>query len=81
MFSLRRHVQSRIAGVTGVRIAVEPGQIIAPPPDGASYLGFILAWASSRAEAENAPRRAHRRLHFDIRPEYPATQMAAAGRP
>jgi biotin carboxylase len=67
-------------GVTGVTIAAEPGQIIAPPPDGASYLGFIFARAESPADAENALRIAHRRLHFDIRPEYPATQAPAAER-
>jgi biotin carboxylase len=70
-----------VAGVTGASITVEPGQIIAPPPDGASYLGFIFARASSPAEAENALRIAHRRLHFDIRPEYPAMAAPAAGRP
>ncbi|HZM34219.1 MAG TPA: ATP-grasp domain-containing protein [Burkholderiales bacterium] len=61
-----------VPGVTGVAITVEPGQIIAPPPDGASYLGFIFARAASPADAEIALRTAHRRLHFDIRPEYPA---------
>ena len=70
-----------VAGVTGVSITAEPGQIIAPPPDGASYLGFIFARASSPAEAENALRIAHRRLHVDIRPEYPAMAAPAAGRP
>jgi biotin carboxylase len=69
-----------VPGVTGVTITAEPGQIIAPPPDGASYLGFIFARAASPAEAENALRIAHRRLHFDIRPEYPATQAPAAER-
>jgi biotin carboxylase len=59
-------------GITGVAITVEPGQIIAPPPDGASYLGFIFARAASPADAEIALRTAHRRLRFDIRPEYPA---------
>ena len=62
-----------VRGVTGVAITVEPGQIIAPPPDGASYLGFIFARAPRPAAAEMALRSAHRRLHFDIRPEYPAT--------
>jgi biotin carboxylase len=70
-----------IPGVTGVAITVEPGQIIAPPPDGASYLGFIFARAASPADAETALRIAHRRLHFDIRPEYPATAAPAAERP
>jgi biotin carboxylase len=70
-----------VRGVTGVAITVEPGQIIAPPPDGASYLGFIFARAASPADAEFALRIAHRRLHFDIRPEYPATVAPAAERP
>jgi hypothetical protein len=70
-----------VRGVTGVSITVEPGQIIAPPPDGASYLGFIFARTASPAHAEMALRGAHRRLRFDIRPEYPATVAPAAARP
>ncbi len=70
-----------VRGVTGVAITVEPGQIIAPPPDGASYLGFIFARAASPADAEMALRIAYRRLHFDIRPEYPAAVAPAAERP
>jgi biotin carboxylase len=70
-----------VRGVTSVAITAEPGQIIAPPPDGASYLGFIFARAASPAGAEMALRIAHRRLHFDIRPEYPATVAPAATRP
>jgi len=70
-----------VPGVTGVAITVEPGEIIAPPPDGASYLGFIFARAASPADAEMALRVAHGRLHFDIRPEYPATVAPAAERP
>ena len=61
-----------VAAITGVTITAQPGQIIAPPPDGASYLGFIFARAATPADAETALRIAHRRLHFDIRPEYPA---------
>ena len=67
-----------VAGVTGVSITAEPGQIVAPPPDVASYLGFIFARAATPAEAENALRLAHRRLRFDIRPEYPATLAPTA---
>jgi len=70
-----------VPGVTGVAITVEPGQIIAPPPDGASYLGFIFSRAANPADAETALRTAHGRLHFDIRPEYPATAAPAAERP
>jgi hypothetical protein len=67
-----------VAGVTGVSITAEPGQIVAPPPDGASYLGFIFSRAESPAQAENALRSAHRRLRFEIRPEYPALAAPAA---
>ena len=69
-----------VAGITGVSITAEPGQIVAPPPDGASYLGFIFSCAESPAEAEKALRSAHRRLRFDIRPEYPAVTVPAAAR-
>jgi hypothetical protein len=70
-----------VHGVTGLAITVEPGQIIAPPPDGASYLGFIFARGASPADAEMALRIAHRRLSFDIRPEYPATLTPATETP
>ena len=69
-----------VPGVTGVTMTAEPGQIIAPPPDGASYLGFIFARAARPADAETALRIAHRRLHFDIRPEYPAVEAPVAER-
>jgi biotin carboxylase len=67
-----------VPGVTGVTISAQPGQIIAPPPDGAGYLGFIFARAARPAEAECAMRNAHRLLRFDIRPEYPAMLAPAA---
>lgn len=70
-----------VPGITGVTITAEPGQIIAPPPDGASYLGFIFARAASPADAEAALRIAHRRLHFVIRTEYPAMEAPATERP
>ena len=69
-----------VPGVTGVSITAEPGQILAPPPDGASYLGFIFARAARPENAEHALRIAHRRLRFDIRPEYPAVPAPAAER-
>ncbi len=69
-----------VPGVTGVTITAEPGQIVAPPPEGASYLGFIFARAANPADVENALRVAHRRLHFVIRPEYPAMEAPGAQR-
>jgi hypothetical protein len=70
-----------VPAITEVTITMEPGQIIAPPPDEASYLGFIFARAASPADAEGALRIAHRRLHFVIRPEYPAVEARATGSP
>lgn len=63
-----------VPGVTEVTLTAEPGQLVAPPPDGASYLGFIFSRAQSPARAESALRAAHQRLRFDIRPDYPAVQ-------
>ena len=62
-------------GVTGIRITAQPGQIIAPPPEGASYLGFIFSLCATPAEAELALRRAHARLLFDIQPEYKVQEL------
>ena len=58
--------------ITGVTVTAEPGQSIAPPPDGAGYLGFIFARAASPVEAEAALRCAHRLLRFDVRAGFPA---------
>ena len=63
-----------VPGITGVTIAAAPGEIVAPPPDGSGYLGFIFARTASPAQAETALRLAHRRLHFEIRPEYSARE-------
>ena len=65
-----------LPGISAVSITAEQGQIVAPPPDGASYLGFIFSRGASPAEAEQALRAAHDLLRFDIRPEYPATLAA-----
>ena len=48
--------------ITLARIA-EAGQLIAPPPDGASYLGFIFSRAPSPAQAEAALRDPARPQH------------------
>ena len=63
-----------VPGVTGVTMTAQVGQIVAPPPDGASYLGFIFARALRPAEAEMALRIAHRSLNFDIRPGFPVRE-------
>ncbi|MDA0225135.1 MAG: ATP-grasp domain-containing protein, partial [Proteobacteria bacterium] len=67
-----------VPGITGVTITTGPGQLIAPPPEGASYLGFIFSRAARAQDAEMALRIAHQRMLFDIRTEYPATVTAGA---
>ena len=64
--------------ITSVAMTVRPGQIVVPPPDGASYLGFLFARAADPADAEAALRAAHRQLRFDIRPEYPVNASPVA---
>lgn len=68
---------SEVPGVTGIRITAQPGQIIAPPPEGASYLGFIFSLCATPAEAEMALRLAHARLLFDIQQEYKLQESAS----
>jgi biotin carboxylase len=62
--------------ITGITITATPGQSIAPPPDGACYLGFIFARATSAADAEAALRSAHGRLRFALRPQIAARESA-----
>jgi hypothetical protein len=69
-----------VPGVTGITITAQPGQVIAPPPAGASYLGFMFARTENPYAAESALRNAHSRLHFKIRAEYPAVKAGAAER-
>ena len=66
-----------VPGITGIRITAQAGQIIAPPPDGASYLGFIFSLCANPAEAEMALRLAHATLLFDIQPEYQVQESIA----
>ncbi|MET0165870.1 MAG: ATP-grasp domain-containing protein, partial [Vicinamibacterales bacterium] len=67
-----------VPGITGIRITAQVGQIIAPPPDGASYLGFIFSLCANPAEAEMALRLAHATLLFDIQPEYKVRESISA---
>jgi biotin carboxylase len=67
-----------VPGITGIRITAQPGELIAPAPEGASYLGFIFSLCPSAAEAELALRLAHARLAFDIQPEYEVQETPAA---
>ena len=70
-----RHLEDalRVADISDIQITADPGQTIAPPPEGASYLGFIFARAISPHAVESALRQAHQRLVFDIRSEIPVS--------
>ncbi len=68
-------VARRVPGVTDINIAVEPGTLILPAPEGAGYLGFIFSQAPTPVEAEHALRVAHALLGFDIQTE---VEVAAA---
>ena len=54
--------------ISGVEITASPGQLVAPPPEGAGYLGFIFSRAATPAEAEAALRAAHSALAIRIQP-------------
>jgi biotin carboxylase len=55
-----------VAGISGVEITAAAGQLVAPPPDGASYLGFIFSRADDPAAAEAALRAAYAKLVIRI---------------
>ena len=55
-----------VAGVEDVIITAHITQKVMPPPEGASYLGFIFSRAESPDQVEAALREAHARLEFMI---------------
>lgn len=57
--------------ITGVEITAKLNNQLVPLPEGASYLGFIFARGETPDEVEQAIRKAHACLHFDIRREIP----------
>lgn len=54
--------------ISGVEITAHPGQLVAPPPEGSGYLGFIFSHAATPADAEAALRTAHATLVLKIQP-------------
>lgn len=54
--------------ITGIEITAAIGQIIAPPPEGASYLGFIFSRAENPEAAAGALLDAYARLDIHIQP-------------
>jgi biotin carboxylase len=56
----------QVADIEDVIITAHITQVILPPPEGASYLGFIFSRAESPDRVESALREAHARLDFII---------------
>ncbi|GIX27915.1 MAG: phosphoribosylglycinamide synthetase [Burkholderiales bacterium] len=61
----------KVPGVTEVRITAQPGQVLAPPPEGNTYLGFIFSRGERPEEAEWALRLAHLQLAVELAPGHP----------
>jgi len=60
-----------VPGVEGIVITAKPGQLIVPPPDGGSYLGFIFARATGTADVVEALRASHAALQFSFESDLP----------
>jgi hypothetical protein len=63
-----------VPGVTEVRVTAKFDHLLVPLPEGATYLGFIFARASTADEVERALRAAHAHLVFAIDAEVPVLQ-------
>src|SRR5207244_2330381 len=55
-----------VTGVEEIAITAHVGQEVVPLPEGWQYLGFIFARGDAPEEVEQALRRAHARLAFEI---------------
>ena len=66
-----------LAGISDIQITASPGQLIAPPPAGASYLGFIFAQGASPDAVESSLRKAQQQLVFDIQADIPVSETRA----
>ena len=60
-----------IQGIIDVTVTAKKGQRLIPPPESASYLGFLFARGSSSEKVEKTLRAAHQQLSFDVYPEVP----------
>lgn len=67
----------KIPLVEDIVITSEIGQLVTPPPEGASYLGFIFARGDDAQAVEHALRQAHQKLRFEITAEYPLRSLGA----
>jgi len=61
--------------ITGIQITAEPGALLLPAPEGATYLGFIFSQADTPQTAEQALHAAYRLLSFEIQTEVPVAAL------
>lgn len=71
-----REAAVALPGIEEIAITASPGQLIAPPPEGSSYLGFIFAHAATPEAVEHALRAAAQFLKFDIQGEVPVVESS-----
>jgi ATP-grasp domain/L-amino acid ligase C-terminal domain 2/ATP-grasp N-terminal domain len=60
-----------VPDIVELHITAKPDQLLVPLPEGASYLGFVFARATTPDAVDRALRRAHARLVFTIDPDWP----------
>jgi biotin carboxylase len=65
------HEGAALPYIDEIQITAKPDQRLLMLPEGASYLGFIFARASTARDAEGALREAHAKLRFTIDPLIP----------
>ncbi|HEV8661591.1 MAG TPA: ATP-grasp domain-containing protein [Candidatus Methylomirabilis sp.] len=71
----------RTAGIEELTITAKEGQKLLPLPEGSSYLGFIFARGTSPEQVEDALRRAHAQLRFEIVPSLDVTPSPSSSEP
>ena len=57
---------ARVPGIEDIRITAKPDAMLAPVPEGKSYLGFIFARGETPGAVDGALRDAHAKLRFVI---------------
>jgi biotin carboxylase len=68
-----------VPGVFSVEITAKQGQPLVPLPEGNSYLGFLFARGLTPSEVEQALRRAHRELDFEVTAALPVLHFERGG--
>jgi biotin carboxylase len=66
---------ARVEGIFGVEITAKAGQKLEPLPEGHSYLGFLFARGETPQQVEDALRRAHAALEFEITAALPVLHL------